>query len=146
MAQAQLEMQSEQALFQTEQSYPYPQTDADHGSGLGGEAGGRSEYDAGMTGGVHNHNNHNEAHTAGSYNNYSNAGDNQTNNSNGRQLRQRDWNRACQAAYNCRLSDLPRSSFREGFTELMSLMREGGVELDDNTMRTLLRFLVYVNM
>ena len=35
-----------------------------------------------------------------------------------RLLRQRDWNRACQAAWHSRVKDLPSDSFREAFTEV----------------------------
>lgn len=58
-------------------------------------------------------------------------------------LRKRDWHQACRAAYHSRLSDVPSSSFKEAFTEVMRLMREAQVDMDESSMRTLLRFLVY---
>ena len=60
-------------------------------------------------------------------------------------LRQRDWHQACRAAYHSRLSDIPSSSFNEAFTEVMRLMREALVDMDESSMRTLLRFIVYMN-
>ena len=56
-----------------------------------------------------------------------------------------DWNRTCQAANHSRMSELPEPSFREAYTEVMQLMRMSGTELDDGTMRTLLRFVVYTD-
>jgi hypothetical protein len=56
-----------------------------------------------------------------------------------------DWNRTCQAANHTRISELPEPSFREAYTEVMQLMSLSGTELDDGTMRTLLRFLVYTD-
>ena len=60
-------------------------------------------------------------------------------------LNSKDWNAICGAAYHCRLSDIPQSSFRDSYTEVMRLMRTAGVELEAGTMRTLLRFLVYTD-
>jgi hypothetical protein len=60
-------------------------------------------------------------------------------------LRQRDWRHACRAAYHSRLSDIPSGSFKEAFTEVIHLMREAQVDMDESSMRTLLRFLVYTD-
>jgi hypothetical protein len=57
-------------------------------------------------------------------------------------LRQQDWNKACNIAWRSRLLDIPPTSFRSSFTEIMSLMQDYGVELEPSTIRTLLRFLV----
>jgi len=56
-----------------------------------------------------------------------------------------DWNIICGAAYHCRLSDIPQASFRDSYTEVMRLMRTAGVELEESTLRTLLRFLVFTD-
>ena len=61
-------------------------------------------------------------------------------------LRQRDWNKACVAAWHSRVADMPAEAFREAFTEVMRLMRESGVELETSTTRTLLRFLVHTQV
>ena len=56
-----------------------------------------------------------------------------------------DWNKACLIAFRSRLGNVPISSYRDAFTEVMSLMRQSEVPLDDQTMQTLLRFLVHTN-
>jgi hypothetical protein len=60
-----------------------------------------------------------------------------------RALRQRDWNKACLAAWHCRVIEMPPESFKSAFTEIMGLMREADVQLETSTSRTLLRFLVH---
>jgi hypothetical protein len=60
-------------------------------------------------------------------------------------MRPKDWNRVCQTAFNCRLSELSQPSFREAYTEVMNLMNQAGVELEDVTMRQLLRFLIHTD-
>lgn len=58
-------------------------------------------------------------------------------------LRESDWNQACNLAYHCRVANMPAASYDAAFTEVVRLMREAGVEFDDGTLRTLLRYLVY---
>ena len=49
-------------------------------------------------------------------------------------LRQRDWNKACVAAWHSRVADMPAESFREAFTEVR--IRGGGGDEEDRRSRT----------
>eukprot|EP00601_Ochromonadales_sp_CCMP2298_P028813 CAMPEP_0173326968 /NCGR_PEP_ID=MMETSP1144-20121109/1352_1 /TAXON_ID=483371 /ORGANISM="non described non described, Strain CCMP2298" /LENGTH=996 /DNA_ID=CAMNT_0014271321 /DNA_START=561 /DNA_END=3549 /DNA_ORIENTATION=- len=60
-------------------------------------------------------------------------------------LTKHDWNRACLLAFRGKQSHVPLESYKEAFTEVMVLMRQCGVELEKDSLQTLMRFLVFSN-
>lgn len=61
----------------------------------------------------------------------------------GLRLSNGDWNRACLAAWNTGTGEMPPQAFRDAFLEVLGCMQESGAELQEDTQRTLLRFLVH---
>jgi hypothetical protein len=60
-------------------------------------------------------------------------------------LNKTDWNRACLLAFRGKQSHVPLESYKEAFTEVMVLMRLCGMELEKDSLQTLMRFLVFSN-